>query len=75
VILINTATFYYWPVEGIERERSVVLGLVFAAFPIAAGIGILRLSAKGKAKLIPVYGLARDSVTLSGRLTHTKELT
>jgi len=42
VILINTATFYYWPVEGIERERSVVLGLVFAAFPIAAGIGILR---------------------------------
>ncbi|MDQ3678546.1 MAG: hypothetical protein M3401_17410 [Actinomycetota bacterium] len=42
VILLNTATFFFWPVEGIERERSLVLGLVFAATPLAAGIGILR---------------------------------
>jgi hypothetical protein len=42
VILINTATFFFWPVAGGERERSVVLGLTFAAVPLAAGIGILR---------------------------------
>jgi len=42
VILINTATFFIVPLQGIARERSVLLGLVFAATPLAAGVGILR---------------------------------
>jgi hypothetical protein len=42
VIFINTVTFFVFPLENIARERSVVLGLVFAAVPMAAGIGILR---------------------------------
>jgi len=33
------------------------------------------ISVKGKARSIAVYGLARDSVTLSGRFTRTNELT
>jgi hypothetical protein len=41
VIVVNTASFY-WPLASIGRERSVVLGIVFAAAPVAAGIGILR---------------------------------
>jgi len=41
VVVVNTASFF-WSVEGIERERSVVLGLLFASVPVAAGIGILR---------------------------------
>jgi hypothetical protein len=42
VIFINTVTFFVFPLENIARERSVVLGLVFAAVPLAAGVGILR---------------------------------